>query len=385
MQRSRACFVLVLGIVATAAGCGNRSTVPATPARPPVLVRVAKAERRNVPLVVRAPALVLASETVDVVSRLDSQVTGVHFREGDMVRAGQLLFTLDDRALAADLKRQEATLATGEADLRNAERRFERSRQLAAGGFESTAGLDQARADYEMARTRAEATRAEIDRLRVLLSYTTIAAAIDGRAGIVAATVGNSVKANDPAKPLVTINRVSPIRVQFGLPQQVLSLLRDRMAAGGVVVRVIRDGQLLSEPGLVEFLDNNINRTTGTFEGRARLDNVAEELWPGMICEVLLELGEDKDVVAVPEVAVQHGVSGDFVFVAGESGAKRQAVTVRRYGEGLAVVAEGLKGGERVVVDGVLSLSDGSPIEIPPDKPAAAAAPAAQAAGPAPR
>jgi RND family efflux transporter MFP subunit len=380
MHRSRIPAVLLALLAAAAAGCGDRTLVTAAPVRPPVLVRVAKAERRDVPFLARAPGLVLPSETVDVVSRLDSQVMEVHFGEGEMVRAGQLLFTLDDRAMTADLRRQEATLATGQADLDNARSQFERARKLAAGGFESTAELDRVRAFFQMASTRLSATEAEIDRLKVLLTYTKIAAPIDGRAGAVTATVGNTVKANDVAKPMVTINRVSPIRVRVGLPQQVLAPLREGMAAGDVAVRVIRDGVPLADPGVIDFIDNAINRTTATFEARARFENTSEALWPGMIVEVMVPLGEDRNVVAVPETAVQHGSAGDFVFVAADAVARRRPVAVRRYGEGLAVVTSGLDGGEKVVVDGMLSLSDGSPIEIPPDKAAAAAAPAEPAA-----
>lgn len=379
MHRLRILSIPAVFLLAAAVGCGGGSSAPTAPARPPVLVRVAKAERRDVPLLARAPGLVLASESVDVISRLDAQVMEVHFREGDTVRAGQLLFSLDDRALMADLRRQEATLATGQADLHNAERQFERARKLAAGGFESTAELDKARADFEMASTRTAATRAEIDRLKVLLSYTRIVSAIDGRAGAVIATAGNTVKANDAGKPMVTINRVSPIRVKIGLPQQVLAPLRERQAAGEVEVRVIRDGVTLPEAGAIDFIDNTINRTTATFEARARFENTSESLWPGMIVEMVVPLGMDRSVVAVPEIAVQHGSAGDFVFLATEAGAKKRAVTVSRYGEGLAVVTGGLDGGEKVVVDGVLSLSDGSPIEIPADK-AAPAAPAEPAA-----
>lgn len=379
MRRPSAFLLLAGCLAATVAACG-KGAAPTATTRPPVLVRVAKAERRDVPFIVRAPGLVLASESVDVLSRLDSVVMEVNFREGDMVHEGQLLFTLDDRALVADLHRQEATLATGQADLRNAERQFERARKLASGGFESTAELDKSKADFEMASARTVATQAEIDRLKVLLTYTKITSAIDGRAGAVTATVGNTVKANDTAKPLVTINRVSPIRVRFGLPQQALAPLRERMAAGEVDVQVLRDGAKLPETGRVEFIDNNINRTTATFEGRARFENVSEDLWPGMVVEVLVQLGVDRAAVAVPEIAVQHGSSGEFVFVATEAGAKRRPVKVTRYGDGVAVVASGLDGGEQVVVDGVLSLSDGSPIEIPPDKAAAKAGAAADAA-----
>ncbi len=358
---------------ALSAGCGGGEPKAGPPARPPVLVRVAAAGRMDVPFVARAPGLVLASETVGVHARIDSQVMEVHFREGDRVEAGELLFTLDDRAVSADLRRQEATLATGVAELNNARRQFERARKLAAGGFESTAELDKARADFEAAEARTVATRAEIERLQVLLGYTKIRAAIDGRAGAISATVGNTVKANDAGAPLVVINRVSPILVQFGLPQQLLAPLREQMAGGEVEARVIRDGVELPEHGRVVFIDNAIERATGSFEGRARFGNESEALWPGMIVEVVLPLGLDRDVIAVPEIAVQHASTGDFVFVIAEGVARRRPVVVRRYGEGLAVIAEGLSEVEQVATDGMLSLSEGTPVEIAGAKAAAVA------------
>lgn len=359
---------------------GGPSTT-AAPTRPPVLVKVSKAERRDVSFVVRAPGLVLAEESVAVNARFDSEVMEVHFREGDLVEAGQLLFTLDDRALIADLRRQEAQLATGMAELNNARRQFERSRRLANDGFESTATLDEARAAFESAEAQTVATKAEIDRLRVMLGYTRITAAIGGRAGVIHATVGNTVKANDAAQPLVTINRISPILVQFGLPQQALVLLRERMAAGEVAARVVRDGVVLAGEGKVEFVDNRIDRTTGSFEGRARFANTDESLWPGMIVEAELSLGEDAGATVVPEVAVQHGPSGDFVFVVDDGKAKRRPVTIRRYAESGAIVDRGVEPGETVAVDGMMSLSDGSPVEVAGAKAAGdAAAPAGSAA-----
>jgi multidrug efflux system membrane fusion protein len=364
MPRSRILFAALTAALLLA-GCGSGDpSKQAPPPRPPVLVKVAKAEKKTVPFRVRAPCLVIPSETVEVQARLDSQVMEVHFKEGDMVREGQLLFTLDDRTLKADLHRQEATLATADAELANARRQFERARKLAAGGFQSTAELDKARADFESAEARTVATKAEIERLHVLLGYTKITAAITGRAGVIAATVGNTVKGNDPAKPLVVINQVSPIRVRCGLPQQALAPLRELMARGDVTARVMRDGVEVGEQGTIEFVDNNINRTTATFECRAEFQNVDEALWPGMIVELMLGLGQDEGVIAIPEMAVQHASNTDFVFVIEQGAARRRNVSVRRYGEGLAVIETGLADGDVVAVDGMLSLSEGTPVEI---------------------
>lgn len=332
--------------------------------RPAVLVRVAAVERGTVPFVGRAPGLVVARETVTVHSRIDSQIMEVHFREGDLVEAGQLLFTLDDRALRADLRRQKATLATAQAELHNATRQYERARKLAADGFESTAQLDQARADFEAADARTRATQAEIERLEVLLGYTRIEAAISGRAGAITTTVGNTVKGNDLGQPLVVINAVSPILVQFGLPQQVLGALRAQVAAGRDSAHVILDGVRLPEEGRIQFIDNNINRTTGSFEARAEFVNADETLWPGMLVEVLVSLGADVDALFVPEVAVQHGPDGDFVFVIEDAVARPRPVRVRRYGDGLAVLDEGVEAGQKVAIDGMMSLSEGTAVEV---------------------
>jgi multidrug efflux system membrane fusion protein len=375
-------LVAALPAALLVAACGSGdSAKQGPPARPPALVKVARAEKKTVPFRVRAPCLVIPSETVEVQARLDSQVMEVHFKEGDMVEAGQLLFTLDDRTLRADLHRQQATLATMEAELANARRQFERARKLAAGGFQSTSELDKARADFESAEARTVATKAEIERLRVLLDYTKITAAITGRAGVIAATVGNTVKANDPAKPLVVINQVSPIRVRCGLPQQALAPLRELMARGQVTAHVIRDGVQAGEQGTIEFIDNNINRTTATFECRAEFKNADESLWPGMIVELMLGLGQDEGVIAIPEIAVQHVASEDFVFVIDQGTARRRTVKVRRYGEGLAVIESGLADGDVVAVDGMLSLSEGTPVEIAQAK----AEGGAKAAEPAPK
>lgn len=369
MRRLSTFSLALAALVATvgASGCGG---APSTaPVRPPALVRAAIAQRGTVPFVVRAPGLVVPGLSVEVHSRIDSQVMEVNFAEGDVVRAGQLLFTLDDRALQADLKRAEATLVTSLAELQNAKRQFERARKLASGGFESTSELDRARADYEGSEARVGAIRAEIERFQVLIGYTKITSAIDGRAGVITATVGNTVKANDTGTTLVVINQVSPLYVQFGLPQQILAPLRARIAQGAVSVRVIRDGVQLDQVGRVQFVDNGIKRSTATFESRAEFANEDESLWPGMIVELVLSIGEDVDAVSVPDVAVQRGTSGDFVFVIDDLVARRRMVKVRRYGEGLAVIESGLTGGETVAVDGMLSLSEGSPVEILEAKP----------------
>lgn len=332
-------------------------------ARPPVLVRTAAVERRDVALRALAPGLVVPRDSVAVKARIDSEIVSIHFREGDDVRAGDVLFRLDDRALAAELARQQALLATDRAALENATRQYRRAESLAGEGFESTARLDQTRADYESAAARARATEAEIERLRVELGYTEIRAAIDGRAGVIHATAGNTVKANAD-EPLVTIHRIRPILVQIGLPQQALALLRAAGAEGQVEVLAVRDGETLPGKGVVVFIDNAVDRTTGTVEVRAEFANDADELWPGMIVELQVTLGRTRDATTVPEVAVQHGPTGDFVFTIDDGVAKLRRVEVERYGEGWAVVSAGVTVGETVAVDGMVSLVDGAPVEL---------------------
>jgi len=327
---------------------GSNEKPAASKASPPVKVTLAAAERREVPLALSLAGNVIPYETVSVKARLDSVITQVAFKDGDRVEAGQVLFRLDDRALKAQLGQQKATLA----DLKL---QYDRAELLIVNQAIAQAALDSAKAAYE-------AQRAVVESTEVLLSYATITAPIDGRAGTINVTLGNNVKANDTV-PLVTINQVSPIRVQFAIPERHYEQVRAAMVAS-VPVHASRQNAVEKPEGKLEYIDNTIDPATGTFIARAVFSNENEALWPGMFTSVVMELAREEGLT-VPSVAIQGDAGKNFVFRAAEGKAVKTPVVVARIAGELAIISEGLSEGEEVLVDGMLRVADGSPIDVP--------------------
>jgi membrane fusion protein, multidrug efflux system len=339
-----------------------------------VRVTVASVERQDVPHVVGLVGTVVAYETVAIKSRLDSQVTNVLFHDGDYVKEGQVLFELDDRALKAQIKELEASVEKEKAQLINARLQYERAQKLVKTNTVAQAQLDASRAVFEAQLAQVNSAQASLDSVSVLLSYTTITAPISGRAGTINVTRGNNVKAND-TQPLVTINQISPIRAQFSIPQRYYDQVKAVMAQGSMPVRARRN-ESKEEPaqGTLEYLDNTIDVSSGTFSARAVFTNQDEKLWPGMFVNVTLQLGVEKAALTVPAVAVQGDEGNHFVFVADveKKKAVRAPVEVAQNNGAVAILSKGLEEGQQVIVDGLLRVTDGGPIDIanPTDKPA---------------
>lgn len=332
---------------------------PAVPRGVPV-VAVA-AQRRDVPVEVTAIGTAQASETVILRSRIDGEIVTVHFKEGDEVKAGDSLFTLDSRALEAQLRQAEANLARDRAQLENAKRDLDRKIDLSRREFATKMALDLARATHEGLIGTVKAGEAAIQNLKVQISYTTIRAPIAGRTGAVAQTKGNMVRAND-TQPLVTINSVRPIKVTFAVPQRHLDDVRRAMAAGTIqtLARAAGDG-LREQPGEVTFIDNQIDPATGTFQLKASFPNRTDALWPGMMATLVVRLGVEASALTVPSAAVNAGQQGPFVFVVkADQTTEIRPVTVARESGDRTVIAGGLAEGEQVVTDGQLRLGDGT-------------------------
>jgi multidrug efflux system membrane fusion protein len=333
----------------------------------PVAIRAATATAQALPVTLQAVGNVVAYESVAVRARLDSQVTAVHFKDGDEVKKGDLLFELDDNALRARAAELTANMARDKAQAENARRQSSRAEALAQKGFATKATQDDSSANLAVAQASLNASQAALESVRVQLGYTRITAPISGRTGTINVTLGNTVKANDP-QALVTINQLKPIRVQVSLPQQHFQTLRDAMAQGDVTVTASKQGEAgdaaTIATGTLDYIDNAVDATTGTFVTRAGFANEDERLLPGMFVTATLSLGGSASVLTVPEVAVQRGQAGDYVFViVGEKALKRE-VSVARLQDGLAVIAQGIEAGERVATDGLLSLSDGSVVKL---------------------
>lgn len=336
-------------------GDGKKDNVPA------VKISVAEAAKKDVPVSVVLSGNVIAYETVAIKSRIDSQVMEVKFHDGDAVTKGQVLFLLDERSLKAQISQLEANLQKEKAQLENTRLQYARAKSLIAGKFIAQAQLDDAKSAYNAQLALVNSAKANLDNTIIMLSYSTIESPINGRAGTINVTQGNNVKAND-AQPMVTINQVSPIRVQFAIPERYYEKVKTSMEQA-VPVMVSRQDSAETAQGNLEYIDNTIDPTTGSFIARAVFTNEKESLWPGMFVTVTLNLGEEKGKITIPLVAVQGDENNHFVFRDVENKAVKTPVDISIAGE-TAIVNKGLSEGEKVITDGLLRISDGAAIEI---------------------
>jgi multidrug efflux system membrane fusion protein len=332
--------------------------------RSPADVAAAGQPAPAVPVVV---ATVTALATVAVKSRIDGEIMEVHLKDGQDVKAGDLLFTIDSRTIQAQLEQAQANLAHDQALLVSAQREVERQNSLVKKNFASKQAVDQARASADSLQASVAADQAALDAAKVQLSYTEIRSPIDGRAGVVNLPRGNMVKGNDSGS-LVVLNQLRPIYIAFALPQRELPRVRQAMAAGPLTVSATVPGD--SGPpvaGTLTFVDNAVDASTGTIQLRATFDNADTRLWPGQFVNVTLTLRVEPSAIVVPDAAVQHGQSGAYVFVVRpDSTVEMRPVVVDRSVAGESVIASGLAAGEVAVVEGQLRLAPGMKVEPRP-------------------
>lgn len=336
---------------------GNRS---GQANRPPVTVVTAKVERRPMPVRIDAIGTVQAISTVNIRSRVDSQIMAVEFRDGAMVNKGDVLFRLDSRQLEAQLRQAEANVARDKASLIAAESDLRRAEELSRREIATDARLDTARTAVSTLRAAIRGGEAAVDSLRVQLSYYTISAPVSGRVGVAALKEGNIAKSGDSSAMLATINQIDPIYVSFAVAQRYLPEIREAMQAKTAGVQASQQGVGKSIEGTIAVIDNAVDATTGTIQIRASFDNPAETLWPGALGQVRLTLRTEPDAVTVPREAVQTGQNGSYVFVIENNAARARPIVVARNVDDRAVIASGLTGDETVVIDGQLLLTEGA-------------------------
>lgn len=323
-------------------------------------------KRRDVPIEIELVGTVVARESVIIKSRIDSQITNVLFSDGDYVKEGQSLFELDDRAIKANLGELKASLAKEKAQLVNVKRQYERAQTLLKKNVVSQAQVDEAKATYAAQLAQVKAAQATLDNASVQLTYTTIKAPISGRTGTINVTRGNNVKAND-AQGLVTINQISPIRVQFAIPQRYYPQVKKAMAQhSGLKIRAHHTESDQQVSGTLDYIENAINTSNGTFGARASFTNDKETLWPGMFVNVTLNLGVKKNVLAVPAQAVQGDDDNRIIYIAeGEPAkAKRTEIQTSLISNDVIVISHGISENDRVIIDGLLKIVDGAPVNI---------------------
>jgi membrane fusion protein, multidrug efflux system len=342
-----------------------RSQTPAAPrSSAGVPVVVATAVSMPIPVRIDTIGTALPIATVTVKSRIDGYIDSVLIQDGQYVKAGDIMFRLDGRAAQAQVLQMQAQLARDQAQHANAKRNVDRDSPLVGKDFMSKQQFDTDTTTATALDATTAADAAQLENAKVLLSYDTIPAPIDGRVGAIAIKAGNSIKSND--LPLATINQIKPIYVSFSLPQSELPALREAMGKGPVPVTVRPQGDEGAPiAGTVQFFDNSVDVTSGTIAVRAQFANDDQRLWPGQFVNVSMTTRIDQDAVVVPPAAVQIGQDSNYVYVVkSDLTAELRPVKVSRTVDGKSVIASGLSAGDRVVTDGQMRLSNGVHLDI---------------------
>ena len=336
-----------------------------------VPVETAIAEHRPVPVLIQALGTVTPIASVALKARVDTNITAVHFQDGALVREGEPLFTLDGRAIEAQIAQTEGQIARDQAQLEGAERDVRRYTDLVAKSATPIVNLDNAKTQSEVFKAAIQADQGVLENLKVQLSYTKVTAPITGRISAANVKVGNFVRQADTS-PMATINQMAPVYVTFTVPQKNLPEIRAAIAAKTATVVAIVPGAQKRAEGQVTMIENTIDPATGMATVRATMPNKDELLWPGTLVNVEMTMREEPGVV-VPSTAVQVSQTGTFVFTVTNGQAKVQPVKVERQFGDNTVISDGLAGGETVVIDGQLLLANGTRVapRNPPAKTAA--------------
>lgn len=371
--------------VSTWLGFDAPAKTAATPAggqqqqRPPVSVVLAEAQRRPVAVRLDAIGTVQPAASVVIRPRVDSQIVEILVADGASVKAGDVLARLDSRQIETQIRQAEAQLEKDRAALEQARRDSARLAELIGRGATTQLAVDNSKTAVQSQTAVVEGGRAALENLRVQFSYYTIRAPISGRLGVVNLKTGAIARQGEATGSFGTINQVSPIYVAFSLPQRRLPELREAMAAGEARASATPQGGARSAEGKVSVLDNAIDTATGTITARAVFDNADELLWPGQFTNVRVVLRTEPDAVVAPRVAIQTGQNGAFVFLAEGERVRVRPIVVARIQDDDAVIAEGLKPGDKVVVDGQSMLFPDARIV---ERPRAPSAPTTKGAAP---
>lgn len=334
---------------------------------PPVPVHLADVVKKDMPIDLTAIGNVEAIATVAIKAQVGGELIEVHFAEGQDVKAGDLLFTIDPKVYATQLDQAEANLSRDRVQAANALREFTRNSGLGAKGAVSGEVVDQSRATSDALAATVKADEAALEIAKVQLGYTTIRSPLDGRTGALGVQRGNLVSANS-TDALVTVNQLAPIYVTFAIPEESLAAIRRELAAGEIRVTALDPPS--SQPlgnGKLTFMSNTVDATTGTILLKATFPNDDRALWPGAFVNVVLHLSVEKGTTVVPARAVTLGQKGAQLFIAKPDGTVelRPAKVGRTVGDETIILA-GAQPGDQVVSDGQSRLIPGSKIVAKP-------------------
>ena len=344
------------------AGCSKESAASKSEA-PPVPVLVAKAEVRDVPVEIRAVGNIQAYSAVAVRSQITGPIVRVHFEEGQEVKTGDPLFTIDPRPFEAALNQARANVKRDEAQLLSSRLEFQRTSNLFQIKIASQQDYDTVEAAFASAEATVLADTAAISNAQVSLGYTEIRSPIDGRTGDLKVKAGNVVKAPDDV--LVNIAQIHPIYAAFSVPERNLPAIQRRMREAKLFVTAIVSGEETKPRGELTFVNNAVDMNTGTILLKATFANEDNALWPGQFVQVSLALSNQVQATVVPAQAVQAGQNGEYIFVTkSDETVEMRPVKTSITQEGMTVILNGVQPGENVVTDGQLRLTPGAKISV---------------------
>ncbi|MBF0590876.1 MAG: efflux RND transporter periplasmic adaptor subunit [Nitrospirae bacterium] len=376
-MRVQSALLALLLLFLLLASCTVEKDKPKTPPPPPVVsVTAARAVERDIPVLLRAVGEVQPHATVSIKSVVGGQLQHIHFREGQDVNKGDILFTIDPGPFEAALEQARANLVKDTVQLETAQKEALRYEQLLKKEYISTSQYDQVSTSASSLKATVEADKAAIDNAALQLGYCYIRAPISGRLGSILLYQGNIIKASDDNKAIVIINQIQPIYVDFavaaGYLQQINTLSQSQRL---VVEAIITQGQGASSnnassnsasiKGTLTFIDNTIDKTTGTIHLKGEFENSDRRLWPGQFVNVVLHLTTRPRAIVVPSEAVLAGQNGQYVFVISDNQTVTNTpVTTSLTSDGQTVVDSGLHPGDNVVTDGQLRLVTGSKVAV---------------------
>jgi multidrug efflux system membrane fusion protein len=353
-------------VVAYFSGDSRAREKPAAKAPAGAPVAVVAAVQQSVPVRLQAIGNVEPYASVAVKSRVDGQILEVHFREGQEVKKGEILFRIDPRPFEAAARQAEAQALRDAASRDQAASQERRYQELLEKNFVSKDAYAQYRTNAQTAQATAKATEAALENAKLNLEYTVIRSPINGYVGRALLQAGNMVKANDTIS-LVVINQIKPVYVSFAIPEQELARVRDLLRKGPLTVEVAAPGT--DKPvaaGRIAFLDNAVDQTTGTIKVRAIFDNGEAVLWPGQFYTVRVKLFDEENAILIPSRAVQTGPAGQFVYVVKPDMTVevRRVVVARTDGDSAVLGDSAVRKGDQVVVRGALRLAPGVKVNV---------------------
>jgi multidrug efflux system membrane fusion protein len=333
-------------------------------AQPPTTVSVVAPLRQDVPVELAANGTVTPLQTVDLRAQTTATIRQVHIKEGEFVKAGTLMFSLDDRSDVANVDKARAQVERDKATLADVERQYQRSQDLFAQKFIAQSAVDTLKSQLDAARAALVADEAAVRASRVSAGYSSIRAPMSGRVGAINVYPGSLMQ---PSASLTTITQLDPISVAFNLPESSLASVLAAQKTGAVTVQA-SVGDAASISGKLSFVDNAVDAQSGTIRVKAVFDNRASNLWPGQYVNTRVTVQTIKDAVVIPQQAIVTNAHGTFVYVAQPDQSAKLVPVARLHAFGLHAAVTGLTGAEQVITDGKQNLRPGGKIRLAANK-----------------